>query len=81
MAHGCPVLVARNSALVEVGGDAALYLDDATPDGIASALAAALADREALRRRGEAGRVQATRFTWPAAAAATRRAYRDAMRA
>ncbi len=38
MAHGCPVLCARNSALVEVGGRTAIFLDDVTPEGIAEAL-------------------------------------------
>ena len=79
MAHGCPALVARNSALVEVGGDDALYLDDASPEGIARALAGALADREALRARGEAGRAHAGRFSWTRAAAETMDVYRDAI--
>src|SRR5262245_21478637 len=71
MAAGCPVLVARNSALVEVGGDAALPIDDATPAGIAGALARALADRAELARRGAAGRAEAERLSWPRAAAST----------
>ena len=37
-------------------GSAAIFLDDVTPEGIAAALAEALADREALARRGEEGR-------------------------
>ena len=56
MAARCPVLCARNSALVEVGGSAAIFLDDVTPEGIARALTEALADRDALARRGEEGR-------------------------
>jgi glycosyltransferase involved in cell wall biosynthesis len=80
MAHGCPVLCARNSALVEVGGRSAIFMDDVTPGGIAAALAEALADREALAARGEAGRAEAARFSWPAAATATRDVYRQALR-
>lgn len=81
MAHGCPVLCARNSSLIEIGGDAAIFIDDAdvTPEGIAAALTAALADRRALAERGEAGRVQAARYSWPAAATATRDVYRQAL--
>jgi glycosyltransferase involved in cell wall biosynthesis len=80
MAAGCPVMCARNSALVEVGGSAAIFLDDVTPGGIAAALTAALADRDALARRGEEGREQAARYSWPAAATATRDVYRQALR-
>jgi glycosyltransferase involved in cell wall biosynthesis len=79
MAHGCPVLVARNSSLVEVGGDVALYLDDATPDGIAAALADALADREALRVRGEASRAHAARYSWARTTEETMAVYREAI--
>jgi glycosyltransferase involved in cell wall biosynthesis len=80
MAHGCPVLCARNSALVEVGGQSAIFLDNPSPEGIARALSEALADRAALAARGEAGREEAARYSWPAAATATRDVYRQALR-
>ena len=80
MAHGCPVLCARNSALVEVGGQTAIFLDDVSPEGIAEALREVLADREALRERGEAGRQEAARYSWTAAATATRDVYRQVLR-
>ena len=59
MAAGCPVLCARNSSLIEIGGRSALFLDEVTPEAIAAALADALSDREALAERGEAGREEA----------------------
>jgi glycosyltransferase involved in cell wall biosynthesis len=80
MAHGCPVLCARNSSLIEIGGRSALFLDDVSPEGIAAALGEALADRDALAARGEAGRDQAARYSWPASATATRDVYRQALR-
>ena len=55
MAAGCPVLCARNSSLIEIGGRSALFLDEVTPEAIAAALADALADREALAERGRGG--------------------------
>ena len=76
MAHGCPVLIARNSSLPEVGGDAAQYLDDPTPAGIARALTEVLADRPALAARGERSRARAARFTWHAVARETLDVYR-----
>ena len=39
-----------------------------------------LADREGLRERGEAGREEAARYSWTAAATATRDVYRQALR-
>jgi glycosyltransferase involved in cell wall biosynthesis len=80
MAAGCPVLCARNSSLIEIGGRSALFLDEVTPESIADALTAALADREALAERGEAGREEAARYSWPASATATRDVYRQAIR-
>jgi glycosyltransferase involved in cell wall biosynthesis len=79
MANGCPVLVARNSSLTEVAGEAGLYLDDASPDGIAQALEAALADRETLARRGDRAREAALLMTWSEAARQTLSAYRAAL--
>ena len=79
MAAGCPVLVARNSALVELGGDVALHLDDATPAGIAAALTRTLADRGGLAHRGAAGRAEVERLSWPRAAAATLAVWAEAI--
>lgn len=79
MAHGCPVLIARNSSLIEIGGRTALFLDDETPEGIAQGLREALADRDELAQRGEAGREEAARYSWPASATATRDVYRQAL--
>ena len=79
MAHGCPVLVADNSSLPEVGGPSALVLDDATPGGIAAALVDALGDRAALAARGERARAEAARFSWAGAATATLDAYATAV--
>ena len=65
MARGKPVVAARNSSLPEIGGEGALYVDDATDaDAFAGVLQDAMADtpaRAALIRRAKA---QARRFTW-----------------
>jgi glycosyltransferase involved in cell wall biosynthesis len=78
MAHGCPVLVARNSSLPEVAGDSGHYLDDPSPQGIARALRDLLADRDALAASGEFARAASRVFTWEATAEATLAAYRAA---
>jgi alpha-1,3-rhamnosyl/mannosyltransferase len=80
MGHGCPALIARNSSLPEVGGDAALYINEPTADGIARALSETLADRVALAARGEASRAHAAQFDWPHVAEQTLAVYREAMR-
>lgn len=78
LAHGCPVLCARNSSLVEIGGEWAIFMEDdeVTPEGIAARLASLLADRETLHEQGERGREISRRYSWPAAATATRDVYR-----
>jgi len=79
MAHGCPALVAPTAALMEVGGEPALVIEDPSADGIARALGAALGDREALARRGEDARRRSASFAWAGAAAGTLAAYREAI--
>lgn len=79
MSHGCPVLVARNSALTEVAGKTGLYLDGAGTEEIATALESALADRAALARRGDAARRASLEMTWAEAARQTLDAYRAAL--
>jgi glycosyltransferase involved in cell wall biosynthesis len=71
MASGTPVLTARNSALEEVAGDAALLVDEPTKEALADALAQLLTD-EALRERLSAlGRQRARQFSWERTAHAT----------
>jgi glycosyltransferase involved in cell wall biosynthesis len=63
MASGCPVITLRNSALEEAGGAAAIYLGDASPLSIASAIERLLTDREELERRRELGLAHVTAWT------------------
>jgi glycosyltransferase involved in cell wall biosynthesis len=79
MAAGVPVVVARNSSLPEVVGDAGVLLDALTPEAIAAALRPLLDDPERRRRLGAAGRARAATFRWDRAADATVRAYREAL--
>lgn len=67
LACGCPVITLRRGALVEAGGDAAWYLDEATPEALAGAmtvLAADVAARAAMMSRGfgHAARFRPARF-------------------
>ena len=47
MASGCPVITLRRDALIEAGGDGPLYLDEATPEALARAMAHLATDPEA----------------------------------
>lgn len=67
LACGCPVITLRRPALVEAGGDAAWYLDEATPAALAEAmhvLAVDIASRAARMSRGfsHAARFRPGRF-------------------
>ena len=64
MAAGTPVLTARNSALVEVAGDAALFVAEPGRAQLAEALTALLKDDELRARLSEQGRQRARRFPW-----------------
>jgi alpha-1,3-rhamnosyl/mannosyltransferase len=80
MACGCPVAACANSAIPEVGGEAALLVPEGPEPALASALAEAvsplLADPVERARRGELGRTRALPFTWDRAARAHLDVYR-----
>ncbi|HSS92353.1 MAG TPA: glycosyltransferase family 1 protein [Candidatus Dormibacteraeota bacterium] len=70
MAHGQVVVAARGSSLPEVGGDAALYVDDPNDAAeLARALESAIGDRKVRTRLIHAARKRAAEFTWDRCAA------------
>jgi glycosyltransferase involved in cell wall biosynthesis len=76
MAYGCPVITANNSALPEVGGDAAVYVDARDHVELAETIVRLLNDESERVAMAERGRVQAEKFTWRACAETTLAAYR-----
>ncbi len=62
MACGCPVVTLRRGALLESGGDAALFLDEADPDSLERAMNRLACDPEARAENIARGRDQAARF-------------------
>jgi glycosyltransferase involved in cell wall biosynthesis len=68
MACGCPVVAARASALGEVCGDAAHYIDPSAPYTISDAIARLAAEPELARGLRSAGLRRAGCFTWRATA-------------
>jgi glycosyltransferase involved in cell wall biosynthesis len=77
MARGCPVALARATALPETGGDAAVYFDPLDPGDMAEVIGAVLSDPAERERLAAAGRERAATFTWEATAAATADVYRE----
>jgi glycosyltransferase involved in cell wall biosynthesis len=73
MACGAPVVATNDSALREVGGDAAVY---AEPDGLADAIRRALAEADA---RSRAGIERARLFSWDETARRALAAYREVL--
>jgi glycosyltransferase involved in cell wall biosynthesis len=68
MACGTPVIVADNSSLPEVVGDAGLLIDANDVDALSDALARLLRDPALGRELRGRGLDQARRFTWQKAA-------------
>jgi glycosyltransferase involved in cell wall biosynthesis len=75
MACGTPVVAARNDALEEVAGGAAVLVDPLDPDAIAAGIAEALDRGAELRERGLE---RAGAFDWRAVARETVEVYREA---
>jgi len=77
MACGVPVIVSSRGSLPEVAGPAAAPIDPDDADGFARAMRTLLeGDATAA---GERGVAQAAKYSWPACAAAARRAYQSAI--
>ena len=65
MARGKVVVAAKSSSLPEVGGDAALYVHDASdPEQLAKVLEVALGDKKLRTSLGRAARERARKYTW-----------------
>jgi glycosyltransferase involved in cell wall biosynthesis len=78
MACGAPVIATKAASVPEVCGDAAVYIDPSSAEGLAMAIRdlwASPSRREAQRARGLA---RARRFTWSSFAEATWRVYEEA---
>ncbi|HEY7018841.1 MAG TPA: glycosyltransferase family 1 protein [Gaiellaceae bacterium] len=75
MACGAPVVAARNGALEEVAGEAAVLVDPLDPDAIAAGLTEAIDRRDELRAKGLE---RAGAFDWGDVARATAQVYREA---
>jgi glycosyltransferase involved in cell wall biosynthesis len=73
MACGCPAAVSNSSSLPEVCGDAAELFDPESPEDMARAIAAVLADPAPYVERGLA---HAQQFSWEACARAHEDVYR-----
>jgi glycosyltransferase involved in cell wall biosynthesis len=70
MARGKVVVASRSSSLPEVGGEAALYVDDPNDaEALANALKTALGDAALRDKLGRAARERAAAFTWDRCAA------------
>ena len=80
MRRGVPVACSNRSSLPEVAGDAALMFDPDSPREAADAIERILGDPAEAELMRAAGRAQAERFSWQAAARATVASYERALR-
>lgn len=71
MAVGCPVVASSGTALVEVGGDAALYADPHSVTSIAEAIESLLADPLVQDKYRQSGLRRVQAFSWITAAEQT----------
>ena len=76
LGYGTPVICSDRASLPEVGGDAAVYVDPASAEGICQAMLDLEADPVRRTALAEAGRRQAARFSWERTARETLDFYR-----
>jgi glycosyltransferase involved in cell wall biosynthesis len=78
MACGTPVVTSGTTAMPEIAGPAAIYVDPESPHSIASATAALLRDPQHRDRLVALGKERAQKFSWDRAAEATAQVLRQA---
>jgi glycosyltransferase involved in cell wall biosynthesis len=82
MARGKVVVAAKSSSLPEVGGEAALYVHDASdPEQLAKVLEVALGDKKLRTSLGRAARERARKYTWEKTAAGVAAVIRELVEA
>ncbi|HBI33728.1 MAG TPA: hypothetical protein DEA43_00145 [Candidatus Moranbacteria bacterium] len=64
MASGTPVILANNSSLPEVGGEAALYFETESSDDLAGCLERVLTDKDLSATMIQKGKSRAANFSW-----------------
>jgi glycosyltransferase involved in cell wall biosynthesis len=77
MARGCPLALARATALPETAGDAAVYFDPLDVSGMATTIRSVLEDSALRERLVERGRARAAAFSWDRTAELTLAVYRE----
>ena len=80
-AAGVPVLTSRTSSMIEVGGDAAHYVDPSSLEDLRAGLLALCVREEYRRALVARGRQRVGRFSWDACAAETVRVYQRVLNA
>jgi glycosyltransferase involved in cell wall biosynthesis len=79
MSRGCPVIASTATALPEIAGDAAIYVDPDDIDGWAAALRTLLDDPARRADLAERGYRRAADFSWERSTEALRQAYEIAL--
>jgi glycosyltransferase involved in cell wall biosynthesis len=78
-AAGCPVVAAKNQALVEIGEPACLFADPRDPDDIAKKISMVLEDSELREQLIETGKVLVKNYSWAKTARQTAEIYRKVL--
>ncbi len=79
MACGCPVISAHNSALIEAGGDSALFFETGDIEGLFGRMEEVFGSLEIRRQCIVSGFVHVSGFTWENVASKTQLAYEKAL--
>ncbi|MFZ1747702.1 MAG: glycosyltransferase family 1 protein [Nitrospirales bacterium] len=79
MACGAPIITGTGSALPEVAGEAALYVDPHDPDQLGREVERLVSDREIQTQLRNKGFDRVKQFTWERAAQDTLNLYRDVL--
>lgn len=79
MASGVPVLLSPGSALLEVAGEAGVYVDARDPTAWCERILQLIEDEDEWQSRRTNGLLQAKRFSWAQCAAITAGVYRQAV--
>jgi len=79
MASGVPVIASNRTAIPEIAGEAAIYVNPENPEDLMHALEHLVADQDAQTRLREKGLDRVKQFSWEKAAQETLSLYREVL--
>ena len=80
MSLNCPVLCSRNSSLIEIGGDAAIFFDPQNYEDIKNTMENFITNTTDRKKIIQKGKLNSQKYTWEKCANKTLEVYKEVIK-